>query len=162
MAAAIVQKDEQYLLNHCTKYLARESTTPRHSHFGLWVGQRRASISESWRFPIVDAHDGTEPDAYEWNDVTFVHAAEPDKLAPSVQLLGTCHRLDQPLQLLRIADTPYSSLTLKLPKGRCFRYVFLVDGKVVLDDINPQEEDLLTGERWSRFFTWAFNQPLVF
>lgn len=162
MAAAIVRKHEQYLLNHCTKYLARDSATPRHNYFGLWDGQRRASISESWRFPIVDAHDSTEPDAYEWNDVTFIHASEPGKPVPIVQLLGTCHRLDEPLALQRIANTPYSTLTLRVPKGRCFRYVFIVDGKVALDDINPQEEWLLTGERWSRFFTWAFNQPLVF
>lgn len=162
MVATVVQKDDQYLLNHCTKYLARDITEPRHNPFGIADGQRRASISECWRFPVIDSHDGIEADAYEWNDVTFIHAAEPDKPVPNVQLLSTCYRLDELLPLRQIGDTPFSALTLILPKGYCFRYVFIVDGKVVLDEINPQEERLLNGERWSRFFTWAYNQPLTF
>jgi hypothetical protein len=162
MSADIVQKDEQYLLNQCTKYLAREATEPRHSNFGISEGQRRASISEAWRFPIIDSHDSREDGAYEWNDVTFVHAAESGRAVPHVQVLGTFHRLDEPLPLQRIGETPFSALTLKLPKGRCFRYVFLIDDSVAIDDINPQEEWLQNGERWSRFFTWAYNQPLVF
>jgi hypothetical protein len=57
MLTAVVQKEPDYVLNHCAKYLARTNIDERHSFFGLDVGQPRALISEPWRFPIMDADD---------------------------------------------------------------------------------------------------------
>ena len=65
MPAALVTKTPEYVLNHCTKYLARDNTDERHGYFGSQKGQPRARVSESWRFPVIDAHDGREADAYE-------------------------------------------------------------------------------------------------
>ena len=42
MLAALVQKELDYVLNHCAKYLARDNADERHSFFGLDAGQARA------------------------------------------------------------------------------------------------------------------------
>jgi hypothetical protein len=62
----------------------------------------------------------------------------------------------------RVADTRFWALTLKVRKGERHRYRFLVDGTVQLDPINPQTERVATGDDWSSFFTWAYNQPISF
>jgi hypothetical protein len=177
MRATVVLKDDEYVLNHCTKYLARDNTDGRHSYFGIYDGHRGAHISESWRFPIVDAHDldsaavgSTTPatDAYEYNDVTFVFAIDrnsDNSIAPlptAVELVTTCLALNQPVALRRIAESLYWSITLKVPKAQRHRYVFLVDGIRTLDSINPQSQEMATGEIWSSFFTWAYNEPITF
>ena len=163
MGAPVVSKDPQYVFNHCAKYLARDNTDTRHSFFGNYDGQRRGAISEAWRFPIVDAHDGDEPDADNWNDVTFVYMPDRGAAHPvDVALICTAHALHDPIPLLRIGDSLYWSRTLKVRKGRRERYLLLVDGATQLDLINPQTETLTNGDVWSSFFTWAYNQPIVF
>jgi hypothetical protein len=167
--APVVKKDPEYILNHCTKFLARDNTDGRHSYFGAQDGQLRASVSESWRFPIVDAHDGEDAGAaeedrsYEWNDVTFVFAGQRDGPTPNeVRLISTCHTLYDPVDLDRVDDSIFWACTLQVRKGQRHRYKFLVDGRALLDPINPQVERLPTGESWSSFFTWAYNQPITF
>lgn len=162
MSAQVVAKDAIYVLNHCTRYLARDNEDGRHGVLGLDAGQPRASISDCWRFPVIDSHGGKDPDAYEWNDVTFVWREDDAAPVSSVELISTCHSLHQPLPLGRVGDSVFYAVTLKVPKARRHRYLFRVDGKVVLDPINPQVERLPTGERWSSFFTWAYNQPISF
>lgn len=163
MVESRVEKEDQYVLNHCTKYLARTNADERHSTYGVDAATPRARVAESWRFPVIDSHDGNEPDAYEWNDVTFVwHIADLAAPPQSVLLLSTCHRLHEPLPLVRIGDSAYFALTLKLPKAARYRYLFIVDGKLTADPINPQTQTLANGETWSSFFTWAYNQPISF
>lgn len=106
MSAEIVLKDPLYILNHCTKYLARDNTDPRHSYWGTYDGQPRARISEPWRFPLIDSHDGDGDDAYEWNDVTFVYSPEPGAPEPrEVLLLATCSALWEPIPLEPVGDS---------------------------------------------------------
>src|SRR5688572_31539278 len=99
MLAPLVVRDPQYVFNHCTKFLARDNRDARHNYYGTLDGQARAAISEPWRFPIVDAHDGDEPDADEWNDVTFVYTpfddaqGGPGREPVTVSLLCTAHAL---------------------------------------------------------------------
>lgn len=163
MSSDLIQKNSQYILNHCAKYLARDSEEERHSPLGIFAGQSRARISESWRFPIVDGHDGTEADAYEWNDVTFLYAIPRDAAAPGgIELVTTCVPLYEPIPLSRVEDTVYWSCSLKVRKGLRHRYLFLVDGMQTPDPINPQSVTLRTGEVWSSFITWAYNQPITF
>jgi len=163
MQAEIVQRDTQYLLNHCTKYLARDNVDERHSLLGVYAGQQRARISESWRFPLVDTHDGSDDMVSGWNDVTFFYSIARDEGAHgNVDLITTCNALYEPVQLSRIDDSTYWSCTLKVKKGERHRYLFLVDGEVTTDPINPQTETLSTGEVWSSFFTWGYNQPVSF
>ena len=56
MAPRVVTKDDTYVLNHCTKYLARDNTDPRHDYGQYDAGDPRARIAEAWRFPIVDSY----------------------------------------------------------------------------------------------------------
>ena len=154
----IVQKPADYVLNHCSKYLARDNTDSRHSFFGVYDGQDRERISESWRFPIIDVHDGQLPNPWEWNDVTFVYRGQP--LPRSVELVTTAATLHAPLPLTQTDGSIYFATTLAVPRGRRCRYKFVVDGATVLDPINPQTETLLSGDAWSSFFTWEYNQPI--
>ena len=163
MLAEIVSKDSTYLLNHCTRYIARDSNDSRHSYWGIYDGQARAQISEAWRFPLIDAHDGPGADAYEWNDVSFIHGAPREGPQPtSVEVVTTCHALYAPIPLVQVEDSIYWAITLRVRKGERHRYKFLVDGAAVLDPLNPQTETLPTGDVWSSFFTWAYNQPISF
>lgn len=161
MAINVVDKDEQYLLNHCTKYLARANLDERHSPRDIYSGQRRARFADCWRYPIIDAHDGREADAYDWNDVTFVWYSE-DHDPITVELLTTCYALYDPIRLTQVSDTAFWAVSLKVPKAQRHRYLFRVDGELKLDPINPQVQTLLSGETWSSFFTWAYPQPVSF
>lgn len=163
MGVEVVSKQSDYLLNHCTKHLARDTTDSRHSYWGLYDGQARAGVSEPWRFPVIDAHDGAGVDASEWNDVSFVYVAPREGAPPeSVAVVATCHFLYDPIPLEQIDDSIFWSVTLKVRKGERHRYKLLVDGAALLDPLNPQTETLPTGDVWSSFFTWAYNQPVSF
>ena len=156
-------RDDQYVLNHCTKYLARDNTDQRHSFSGIDDGKPRARLSEAWRFPIVDSHDGDEADAYEWNDVTFVYAIARDGPVPAaIELVSTCVALNAPVALKCVGDSIFWACTLKVRKGERHRYVFLVEGNVLADPVNPQTQRTPSGETWSSFFTWAATQPVTF
>ena len=75
----IVERDDQYVLNQCTKYLARDSADPRHDFGQYQPGDGRAAICEAWRFPFIDAHwDGVSAEtSYPFNNVTFVYDLHP-------------------------------------------------------------------------------------
>ena len=55
MPALLAQKDSTYVLNHCTKYLARDNSDARHDYGQYETGDPRARISEAWRFPVIDS-----------------------------------------------------------------------------------------------------------
>lgn len=159
----IVVKEDEYVINHCSKYLNRDVVEARHNFLNSDSSPERASVAEAWRFPVVDAHDGVEAATGRWNDVTFVFARPRDSATPSaVALVGTCHVTYEPLSLAPVGDSRFLALTLRLPRGRSFRYKFLVDGELQLDPINPQTVRLPDGDIWSTFFTWAHPQPLAF
>lgn len=161
-------RDDQYVVNHCTTYLARRDQAPRHDFgFGHYEeDDAGARIREAWRFPIVDscavAPNG-EPES-EFNDVTFVF---PDfaMQRDSVSVVGTFAKLYQPIELRRIQflgePTAYFAITIPVPKRGVFHYQFLVDGEFVVDQINPQRDPMDNGKVWSRFFTWECTSPVV-
>lgn len=163
MPVEVLQKDDLYILNQCTKFLARENIDARHNFGQYPAGDLRARICEPWRFPIVDSHsdDGNFEGAYSFNQVTFVYAA-PALLPQSVALIGSFANLYQPIALRRVQDTPYYTVTLVVPKGEVHTYKFLVDGQAIVDPINPQQTALDNGKTWSRFFTQLASQPISF
>ena len=164
MSGIIIEKTAEYVLNHCTKYLARENGDARHSYLSTLDGQPRASVAECWRFPVVDGHDGSDDDQGKWNDVTFIFVAGPGHpaLPQSVQLVTTCHLLYEPLPLRHVAESIYWAITLMVRRAERHRYRFVVDGAVELDWVNPQTEILPTGDVWSSFFTWTYSDPISF
>jgi hypothetical protein len=160
MLAVVIQKEPDYVLNHCAKYLARDNADERHSFFGLDAGQARARISEPWRFPIVDADDSGVAGASEWNHVTFIYQAPEDHPDIRIQLLTPCLGLYAPAALKPVEDSLYLALTLRVPKGRRHRYRFIVKGRAQLDPINPQTVATPQNETWSSFWTWTYNEPI--
>jgi hypothetical protein len=166
MAATTVDRDDQYVLNHCTRFLARDGADRRHDFGQYDPGDPRAAICEAWRFPVVDSHyDGTSVESsYPYNDVTFVHDGRA-AAARAVAIVGTFGDLWSPVPLrplrFRGAGTGFSSLTVRVPKGQVHVYKLQVDGEYVADPINPQRVVLDNGQTWSRFFTDACQVPLV-
>jgi hypothetical protein len=162
MAVRLIAKDDQYVLNHCTKYLARENPEPRHV-YGPDAGIEVARIAEAWRFPIIDGHRDPDEQAASqaFNEVTFVYLAAPGALPTEVAVIGSFANLYEPLAMRQVGDTPYFTLTAVVPRGEAHSYRFLVGGEALLDPINPQRMTLDNGRVWSRFFTQDCTIPLV-
>jgi hypothetical protein len=174
MATQLVERDDQYILNQCTKYLARDNADHRHDFGQYDAGDGRGRIAEAWRFPIVDSHwdGGPAAQSYTYNAVTFIYAGGPPDGAPpgggtspgAVSVVGTFGDLWSPVPLrpLRFlgTDTGLFAVTVRVPKGQVHRYKFLVDGRYTLDPVNPQRIVLDNGEVWSRLFTDACQIPL--
>ncbi|HYO55756.1 gluconate 2-dehydrogenase subunit 3 family protein [Archangium sp.] len=164
MPAHVLLEEDTYVLNHCTRHLARDNTDGRHAFYDTATGFR-ANVCESWRFPVIDSYYDAAlgPDArYAFNEVTFVYF-DPTAPAPqSVSVVGTFAPLYERLPMRRIEGTRYFTVSLRVPKGEVYVYKYLVDGQWVLDPINPQETRLDNGERWSRFFTHQCLVPLTF
>jgi hypothetical protein len=155
MRVLIAETDDLWVLNHCTKYLAR-------------AGDPGKTCAEAWRFPLItpDRRPLPEGSADSCNEVTFVFRADPRTAAPDkVAVLGTFATLHEPLPLRPIhfldEETGYHALTCVVPKGQVHTYQFVVDGRLMPDPINPQRVELANGKTWSRFFTDGYLQPLV-
>lgn len=161
MHQSFFYKDDQYVLNRCTKYLAR-AAVDRSDGF---------SIAEAWRFPVIDTYAGgaesvTDSDLFgDYNEVTIIYAADPAADPGQVGVIGTFSGLHAAAQLrpalhLGVA-TRYWSITFAVPKGQRHVYRFVIDGHYTNDPINPQSQKLDNGQVWSRFFTDTFTQPLA-
>jgi hypothetical protein len=167
VSVEFVDKDEQYILNHCTKYLARDSTDPRHDFGQYDATDSRSQICEAWRFPIIDSHwDGKSADtSYVYNDVTFVFDGRRRGAPSSVAVVGTFAELFSPVPLKELQflgeDTGFFAVTVRVGKGQVHNYKYVVDGQYEVDPINPQTTVLDNGQRWSRFFTDACQIPLA-
>lgn len=162
-------RDDQYVLNNCTVYLARLNKDARHDFgFGHYMeGDDRGRVRDAWRFPIIDTCAEAPPnrDTFDFNDVTFIYPVfnSPPR---EVSVIGTFSNLYEPIRLRRIKflgeDTAYFAATLAVPKRGIFLYKFLVDGQVTIDPINPQRCTVDNGAQWSRFFTWECSEPVAF
>ncbi len=151
MPVRVVEKDDQDILNLCTKYLSR-------------AGDPLTS-AEAWRFPVIDVFRGSpfdpsDPD----NEVVFIYKARPGAVA-QVGVLGTFATLYEavPLKPVRFLgeDTGYFAVSVAVPKGQTHIYQYVVDGALTLDPINPQRVVLENGKTWSRFFTDSYLQPMI-
>lgn len=168
MPVQILENEDQYVLNHCTKFLARTNTDPRHNFGHFSDDDGRSRICEPWRFPIIDTYsDAKEPDqSYTFNKVTFVYRHQEPTLSKQVSVIGTFASLYEPLPLKPVLfmgeETGYYALAIIVPKGEIHTYKFIVDGQVILDPINPQRAMLDNGQFWSRFFTNLCTEPLCF
>jgi hypothetical protein len=165
MHPSFFYKDDQYLLNRCTKYLARKKID------GTGTEAGDVYIAEAWRFPIIDTYAGgadsvTDSALFgDYNEVTFIYAAEPPASPRQVGVVGTFGGLHAATPLRPVlhlgAPTRYWSVTFAVPKGQRHIYKFLVDGRYRDDPVNPQRQTLDNGRIWPRFFTETFTQPLA-
>jgi hypothetical protein len=166
VTATVIEKDDQYVLNHCSRLLARDNSDRRHD-FGQYApDDMRATICEAWRLPVIDSHyDGSSAESsYPYNDVTFLFDGRFAGAA-DVAVAGTFAALHEAVPMRRIRflgeDTGVFTVTLRVPKGEVHTYKFRVDGSYVVDPINPQLVKLDNGRQWSRFFTDACQVPLT-
>jgi hypothetical protein len=96
MTTVVTSRNDQYVLNHCTRLLARD----------------RGPTSEPFHFPVIDTHwDGESAESsYRFNDVAFVHdgRAEP---AGEVRVVGSFGELHDPVPLRQVTflDEPWTS-----------------------------------------------------
>jgi len=168
MAVEIVQTDDLYVLNQCTKFLARSNTDPRHNFGQLTDDDPRSRIAEAWRFPIIDSYsDGKDfVKSYSSNLVTFVYQQQGNTPPKDVSIIGTFANLFEPIPLKPVKflgeETGYYALSIVVPKAQFHTYKFMVDGQAILDPINPQRAQLDNGQFWSRFFTQLCIEPLSF
>ncbi len=162
--------DEQYILNHCTKFLARNNVDGR-NNLGQFNGKDdfiSSQIAESWRFPIIDTYsDGKDPVGnYTQNRVSFVYQYKGGNPPKNVAVIGSFANLYEPVPLQSVTflgeETGYYALTVLVPKGEVHTYKYIVDGWALIDPINPQKVTLDNGQIWSRFFTDFCTQPLCF
>lgn len=171
MASSHYYKGDQYLLNHCTKYLARSLVDYRHTYSPDGLRRPVDNLAEAWRFPIVDTYAGgadavVNPDEFaDYNEVSFIYAGQDASSPSSVGVIGTFSNLHQDIPLTQVRfqgePTRYWSISFAVPKAQTHQYRFRVDGSYVNDPINPQAVTLDNGKVWSRFFTDSFTEPLV-
>jgi hypothetical protein len=165
--AVEIQKDDQYVLNHCTRFLARDGEEARHDFGQYEPGDPRARVCEAWRYPVVDSYfDGTSVVAsYPFNAVTFVYDGR-GAAAADVVVVGTFTELYDPVALRRVSflgePSGIWSVTVRVPKGQVHTYKLRVDGRWQNDPLNPQTAELDNGRPWSRFFTEGCQIPLTF
>ena len=157
----VIEKDDIYVLNHATKFLARDNTDRRHDYGQYAAGDPRARIAEAWRFPVIDSHYDPEASAG-WNEVTFVYYDRDAGTPESVSVVGTFRPLHAPAALRRIPETPYFAVTVLAPQGELHTYKFIVDGTLRIDPVNPQRAILDNGVEWSRFFTTGCTRRISF
>ena len=152
--ATVVQRDDVYILNYCTKSVARDNTDARHNYGQYSPGDTRASIAEAWRFPVIDSYYDRRSyeNSYAFNTVTFVFVNTNDT-ARDVAVIGTFSDLVTPIPMPRVGDSVYCAVSVAVPKGQVHRYRFVVDGKTTIDPVNPQRVTTPEGTQWSRFFT---------
>ena len=168
MAVQILETDQQYVLNHCTKFLARDNPDPRHNFGQFSDDDGRSRICEPWRFPIIDSYSGGSDfdKSYTTNKVTFVYHHPTLPRPQEVLVIGTFANLYEPIPLQPVQfageATGYYALQVVLPKGEFYTYKFIVDGQVIIDPVNPQRAMLDNGKLWSRFFTQLCTEPLSF
>jgi hypothetical protein len=162
MTVQLLPPDDQYVLNHCTRHLARADFDQ------IPTEELSTRISEAWRFPIIDSYrpDSTESGAAPGaNRVTFIYAVRGLPEPQQVAVIGTFAPLYAPLPLRRAqflgTDTRYWATTVVVPHNQVHTYTFLVDDTLQCDPINPQRVLLDNNESWSRFFTHYCTHPLT-
>jgi hypothetical protein len=162
MPATAVKKDDVYVLNYCTKSLARDNDDFRHNMGQCQTDDVRGRIAEAWRFPIVDSYyDATDPESDTKNIVTFVCVNRSEVLGRDIGVIGTFADLHSAIPLSQAADSIFWAVTIIVPKGQSHRYKFIAGGRAMLDPVNPQCITRQDGSQWSRFFTDYCTDILV-
>jgi hypothetical protein len=95
MADYYYYKNDQDVLNCCTKYLARSNPDARHKYGPPGSDAPRDRIAEAWRSPVIGTYGGGTPAVYvpadfpNYNEVTFIYAGADAQSPVSVSIVGT-------------------------------------------------------------------------
>lgn len=115
---------------------------------------------DRWRWPGIDTANGGGANA-----VTFLwdsRLAPTEDLRSGVpSLISTVSGLWQAAPMEQVADTLWA-FTAVVHYGQVHRYRFIVNGRQVLDPVNPQSVTLPNGDVWSRFFTCYCTELITF
>lgn len=151
----IIDVNPEYVLDSCSRVLARTNKDSRSSFLGHADGTASGRFSEAWRLPIIDRHESATH-----NLVTFVHVGEA--ATDRVELICTALGLNQRHPIERIGSTNWFALSGLVRHGTVGYYRFAVDDDIVLDAVNPQRARRPDGTTWSRFFTHHCRARLTF
>lgn len=159
----IVTKTFDYLYNHIAKSCARDVYDGRHDYGEFKRKEVQSNVPDPWRIPVIDTHRQLNQDNnYYFNDVTFIYPFDFNNAPQSIKIVGTFHKLYEPIVLQRLQSSRYFTVTCSIPKSEVHYYKYLVDGKPLPDPINSQRQVLDNGEEWSRFFTDTYSFPISF
>jgi hypothetical protein len=106
MADYYYYKDDQDVLNCCSKYLARFNSDYRHTYGPPGRSAPRDRVAEAWRFPVVGTYGGGATavpldQANDYNDVTFIYAGADSQSPATVSVIGIFATLYSPISLRR-------------------------------------------------------------
>ncbi|MGO9428009.1 hypothetical protein [Rhodoblastus sp.] len=159
----VVSKDSIYILNHCARSLSRNNEDYRHNYGQFELGDFRATIAESWRFPIIDSYrNPSNGGGQDRNLVTFVCVNRARALGDTIAIIGSFASLIEPTPLSQVEDSDYWAVSFAVPKGQAHYYKFLAGSRLMPDTINPQRIKRPDGSEWSRFFTEYCTDYLTF
>jgi hypothetical protein len=104
----VVEKDAIYVRNHCARSLARDNEDARNDFGQYDLEDTRSSISEAWRFPIVDSYrNPVDGSGHELNLVTFICPNRAKSLGDMITVIGSFSDLVTPIPLRQVADSDY-------------------------------------------------------
>jgi Gluconate 2-dehydrogenase subunit 3 len=157
--ALFPQRNDEQILNYCTKHLARGvklfSEDVSSDSFNL------STISENWRFPIVEPALDDNGGTGTVNRVTLVWMAKSSDTINSVRAIGSFVPWYESIELTPVkfedGNTNFYACQLMLPVGKSYYYKFIINGIKFTDPINPQIKILSNGKQWSFFFTDFYN-----
>ena len=154
----LVTRDDIYVLNYSTKYLARDNSDARHNYGQYASDDPRARIAEAWRFPIIDSYyNGQDYVAsYAFNCVTFIYADESRSIT-DVAVIGTFADLHTPIPLRRVDGTKDWTVA---PRCRSEVHRHSSAGERPSSIQSTRSACPLDGSEWSRFLGTA--QPISF
>lgn len=161
--AFAVPVDEEFVLNHCTRHLARG---PRLFTEDIPSDALSLSvIAENWRFPLVAPALSANGVTGDVNEVTFVWFA-PGATSENISVSGSFAPFYQRFPLTPVLfegqNIGIYACTLQAPVGQSYYYRFRRDGIDFPDPVNPQRKTGDNGKEWSVFFTDYFNSSEEF
>lgn len=156
-----ISKTDEQIWNYTTKYLAR-GVKQFSGQFSKNISNL-SSISENWRFPIVNSALDNSGQVSSLNEIVFVFQGMPQD---RVELVASFAPLYKKLQLIPVLfegrTTGFFYYAALVPTRQGFYYRFIKNGEPVNDPVNLQRKTLSNGVEWSYFFTDYYNYTQEF
>src|SRR5687768_9061539 len=113
----VVTKTADYLYNHIAKSCSRDVYDARHDYGDFKRSEVQSNVPDPWRIPVIDTHRQPGLDNnYYFNDVTFIYPFDFNNPPQAISLVGTFHKLYEPIHLKRLENSRYYTVTCVVPK----------------------------------------------